>query len=245
MRSQLQPAVSVNTGVRVAVIMDGNGRWASERGLPREAGHKAGREAVRRIVGRAPSLGIGRLTLFAFSSDNWKRPPTEVAALMDLFREYFVEDLPRFVDLGIRSRIIGRRDRLPAPLLAAAERAEEISRGGTRMTLEIALDYSARLAILEAARRLGEEEPASPERFTHLLAEVQRAGESTDREVDLLIRTGGEKRLSDCILWEAAYAEMVFSDRMWPDFGEADLESAVLEFHSRERRFGGLPAPRR
>lgn len=227
-------------GLRVAIIMDGNGRWARSRGRPRGEGHVAGMESVRRVVAAAPVLGIARLTLFAFSSDNWRRPPEEVSALMGIFREYLLADLSRFVDGAIEVRIIGRRDRLPGPVTAAAEAVESATAGGARMALEIALDYSAREAILGAARRLTATRDVSERSFERLLAEAQHAAGS-EREVDLVIRTGGEKRLSDCLLWEAAYAEFVFTDAMWPDFGAADLEAAVAEFHRRERRFGTVP----
>jgi undecaprenyl diphosphate synthase len=194
--------------------MDGNGRWATRRGLPRVAGHRAGAEAVRRSVEAAPGLGIAALTLYAFSSDNWKRPPGEVSALMRLFARYLRTETPRLSDNGVRLELVGRRDRLPSPLVAAIDAAERATAGGTRLRLRLAVDYSSRWAI--------------------------RAGALLP-DVDLLIRTGGEQRLSDFLLWECAYAELYFSDTMWPDFGTADLGAAVAEFRARERRFGGLP----
>jgi undecaprenyl diphosphate synthase len=209
--------------------MDGNGRWALARGLPRTAGHRAGVEAVAPVVEHAPELGIGALTLFAFSSDNWRRPPEEVDALMTLLAVYLGRETPRCVERGVRLEAIGRRDRLGPKLCAAITRAEEATRGGTRMRLRIAVDYSGRDAILAAARSL-----------------LDLSRESLDGAlgppVDLLIRTGGERRLSDFLLWECAYAELEFSRRMWPEFGPADLAEAVREFRRRQRRFGAVPA---
>ena len=201
-------------GLHVAIIMDGNGRWATARGLPRAAGHRAGAEAVRRVVEAAPCLGVGALTLFAFSADNWKRPPREVATLMQLFARHLRTETPRCVANGVRLTVIGRRDRLPVPLVAAIEAAEAATTGGTGLDLRIAVDYSARETI--------------------------RAGTLLP-DVDLLVRTGGEQRLSDFLLWECAYAELVFTERMWPDFGAADLAAAIAEFLTRQRRFGSLP----
>jgi len=227
------------TGMHVAIIMDGNGRWATAQGRPRTAGHVAGAEAVRRTVEAARGLGIGTLTLFAFSSDNWQRPPEEVGALMRLFRRYLVKEAARCAEDGVRIRVIGRRDRLSPLLVRVIEQAEaqtaRATAGGREALLRIAIDYSARDAILRAARRLNGSE-ASREVFSSLLAD-----ENTD--VDLLIRTGGEKRLSDFLLWECAYAELVFTDRMWPDFGADDLGEAVREYWRRERRFGKIPHP--
>jgi len=212
----------------VAIIMDGNGRWALGRGLPRVAGHRAGAQAVRRVVEAAPDLGIGVLTLFAFSADNWRRPAVEVAALMKLFAQFLESETKRCIENGVRLEVIGRRDRLDAPLCRAIAGAEALTCGGTRMLLRIAVDYSGREAILAAAREL-----------TDLSGEA--LGGVLGPAVDLLIRTGGERRLSDFLLWESAYAELVFSRRMWPDFGADDLAGAVREFRGRERRFGGVP----
>lgn len=223
-----------------AIIMDGNGRWAQERGLPRLAGHRAGAEALRRTVEAAPTLGIRILTLYAFSSDNWRRPRTEVDGLMDLFHEHLREETARCVEHGIRLSVIGRRDRL-GPLLSAAIRASEMAtRDGTRLWLRLAVDYSARDAILAAAARRNGEEPWSRERFTAALGRVI-GGDEPSPDVDLLIRTGGEQRLSDFLLWECAYAELYFTPRFWPDFAEDDLRTAVETFRGRERRFGRLP----
>lgn len=195
--------------------MDGNGRWAERRGLPRTAGHRAGARAVRRVVeAAARHPAIAALTLYAFSADNWRRPADEVAALMRLFERHLRLESPRCAANGVRLRVVGRRDRLDARLRAAIDTAEMATRGGTHLHLRIAVDYSAREAI--TARRL------LP-------------------DVDLLIRTGGERRLSDFLLWESAYAELVFLDQLWPEFTAADLAAALREFHGRERRFGGVP----
>ncbi|MDQ3555405.1 MAG: di-trans,poly-cis-decaprenylcistransferase [Gemmatimonadota bacterium] len=227
-------------GLHVAIIMDGNGRWASQRGWPRAAGHRTGAQVVRRVVEAAPDVGIGTLTLYAFSSDNWGRPPREVGVLMRLFRAYLLAETQRCVENGVEMRVIGRRDRLPPVLLRAIDAAESATRGGRKLHLRIALDYSARDAILTAASRLGEGEEPSREEFSRLLGEAVNSPDPLP-DVDLLIRTGGEQRLSDYLLWECAYAELSFPRVMWPDFGTAELERAVRDFHSRERRFGRLP----
>jgi undecaprenyl diphosphate synthase len=222
-------------GLHAAIIMDGNGRWAVGRGRSRMAGHEAGADAVRRTVEAAPGLGISVLTLFAFSSDNWKRPPAEVGALMRLFRTFLAREARQCAERGVRIAVLGRRDRLPAGLVRTIEMAEAATAEATSFLLRIAVDYSARDAILAAARRL-EGQGVSRELFARLLA-----GPLPVPDVDLLVRTGGEKRLSDFLLWECAYAELVFTERMWPDFGAADLAGAVAEFHHRERRFGTVP----
>jgi len=214
----------IQSTLHVAIIMDGNGRWANHLGLPRVAGHRAGAETLRHIVEAAPAQGIETLTVYAFSSDNLKRPPDEVAALMHLLAWYLEEETPRLRADGVRLSVIGRRDRLPATLLAAIARAEEETASCKRLWLRLAIDYSARESILRAS------ENVSRERFEQLLAETP--------PVDLLIRTGGEQRLSDFLLWECAYAELIFTQRMWPDFDANDLRHSVHEFHRRERRFG-------
>jgi len=224
-------------GLHVAIIMDGNGRWAQRRGLPRVAGHREGIEAVRRTVEAAPDLGIGTLTLFAFSADNWRRPLPEVTTLMMLLRRYLRTELNRLVENGVRLKAIGRRDRLPEDLAADIATAEAASALGTRLDLNVAIDYSARDAIANAAATwLGDDSPGRAT-FGRLLA---FQGHGTGRDVDLLIRSGGEKRLSDFLLWECAYAELLFTDTRWPDFGAEHLRAAVAEFRTRERRFGGL-----
>jgi undecaprenyl diphosphate synthase len=216
--------------LHAAIIMDGNGRWALARGLPRAAGHRAGVETVSRIVEAAPELGIGVLTLFAFSSDNWRRPSPEVDALMALLWIYLAKETPRCVENGIRMEIIGRRDRLEESLRRAIQRTEAATAQGRRLRLRMAVDYSAREAILTAAQ---ETTPLSRESLSGALGPP----------VDLLIRTGGEQRLSDFLLWECAYAEFVFSRRMWPEYEADDLASAVREFRGRQRRFGAVPQP--
>jgi undecaprenyl diphosphate synthase len=233
-------AASGGPGLHVAVIMDGNGRWATSRGRRRTAGHRAGADAVRRTVEAAAERGIGTLTLFAFSADNWQRPSQEVATLMRLFRSYLEAEARRCAEQGVQIAVIGRRDRLSSGLVRAIEQAEGATAGAGSLLLRIAVDYSARDAILRAAlRAAGCHGTLSRERFARLLAEPHDGLPVPD--VDLLIRTGGEKRLSDFLLWECAYAELVFTDRMWPDFGAADLAAAVAEFHRRERRFGRVP----
>jgi len=228
----------------VAIIMDGNGRWAQNQGQPRAAGHVAGAAAVRRAVESAPELGITTLTLYAFSSDNWHRPQGEVGHLMRLFQEHLDSESGRLVENGVRLSVIGRRDRIPATLAHRIAQVEERTSGGTALHLRIAIDYSARDALVAAASRLAAGEPATRrpptrEAFERRLCDVIHAPRGT-RPVDLLIRTGGEQRLSDFLLWESAYAELFFTDLLWPDFDEADLASAVQAFGARDRRYGGL-----
>ena len=233
-----------STKLHVGIIMDGNGRWATRRGLSRLRGHEAGVEAIRRIVEVAPDQGIGTLTLYAFSTDNWRRPRTEVAALMALLRFYLASEVDSLVKNGVRLTVIGRRDRLPDGIAAAIARAEAETAGGEVLHLRIAVDYSSRDAILNAAAKLAGITEPSRELFSQLVT-----GEAGLRDVDLIIRTSGEKRLSDFLLWEGAYAELHFTERMWPEFDTQDLEEALASFHRRERRFGGLksvplePAP--
>ena len=212
----------------VAMIMDGNGRWAAARGLPRVAGHRAGARTVRRIVEAAPSLGITTLTLYAFSEDNWSRPEREVSALMKLLGRYLMSETDRCVANGVRLVAIGRRDRIPAPLIAMLEEAERETAKCRRLNLRLAIDYSSRSAILDACRKAGND-------LTE--ASVSR---HLGPDVDLLLRTSGEQRLSDFLLWECAYAEMVFTERKWPELSVDDLASAVAEFRRRERRFGAV-----
>jgi undecaprenyl diphosphate synthase len=229
-------------GLHVAIIMDGNGRWAAARGRPRLAGHRAGAAAVRRTVEAAPRLGIGTLTLYAFSSDNWKRPPAEVNGLFRLFDEHLHTEIGKCVENGIRLHVIGRRDRLPSRLVRAIESAEARTAPCAKLHVRLAVDYSSQDAIVRAAARLHASRPVSREHFARLLGEVSHSSLGAP-DVDLLIRTGGEQRLSDFLLWECAYAELYFTPKMWPDFEAADLEAALADFHSRERRFGALPAP--
>ena len=233
---------SVPAGLHVAIIMDGNGRWATRQGLPRAAGHREGTATVRRVVEEAPGLGVGTLTLFAFSSDNWQRPEREVQWLMRLFREHLRAETARCVATGVRLSVIGRRDRLSASLLAVIEDAERRTAACRRMHLRIAVDYSARDAILRAAQCLDPNEVSTRQAFGRLLSVAGHAM-TPSPDVDLLIRTGGEQRLSDFLLWECAYAELLFTPRMWPDFTPADLAAAIADFRARDRRFGALPDP--
>lgn len=228
-----------SAGLHVALIMDGNGRWANARGWPRLAGHREGARTVRTIVEAAPGLGIGTLTLYAFSSDNWGRPSREVAGLMRLFRSYLAAEAQRCVENGVRMRIIGRRDRLPEVLVRQIDAAESATAHGRTLTLRIALDYSARDTLMRAATTLSATDAPTREEFAAALAGAM--GEQTPApDVDLLVRTGGEQRLSDFLLWESAYAELYFTPLAWPDFSPAALGQAVDWFHGRERRFGRL-----
>lgn len=220
--------------MHVAIIMDGNGRWAERRGLRRTAGHRAGARAVRRVVEAAGRARVNVLTLYAFSSDNWSRPAEEVASLMRLLKRHLQSEVARCVENGVRISIIGRRDRLSPDLVRIIERAEQITAAGERLTLQLAIDYSAREAIMRAAS-MAESGECFGERIARAMhSPVHR------QSVDLLIRTGGERRLSDFLLWECAYAELLFVDDCWPDFDEWAFEKALQEFRRRERRFGGL-----
>jgi len=228
-------------GLHVAIIMDGNGRWATARGLPRIAGHRVGVAAVRQVVERAPDAGVGTLTVYAFSADNWRRPAREVQGVLSLIAAYLRIESERLQRNGVRLEAIGRRDRLPRFLLRAIEKAEWATRLGERLHLRVAVDYSSRDAIARAAAEAihnGQDEPFSLDELRSRLAAKLAEGGG---DVDLLIRTGGEKRISDFLLWESAYAELHFSERMWPEFGADDLDAAIAEFSRRERRFGGVP----
>ena len=223
--------------LHVGIIMDGNGRWATRRNLSRLRGHEAGVEAIRRVVEAAPEQGVGTLTLYAFSTDNWKRPRAEVAGLMTLLRFYLANEVESLVRNGVRLTVIGRRDRLPDGIADAILRAEAATAKGKVLHLRVAVDYSARDAILNAATKLESISEPTRELFSQLVT-----GEAGLRDVDLIIRTSGEKRLSDFLLWEGAYAELHFTERMWPEFDAEDLAEALASFHRRERRFGGLQA---
>ena len=225
----------------VAINMDGNGRWALVRGRPREEGHVAGTTAVRRTVESAPALGITTLSLYAFSSDNWRRPRSEVENLMLVFQRYLDSECPHLEDAGVRLSVIGRRDRIPSSLGHSIAHIEEHTSNGTALHLRLAIDYSSREALLTAAGRVAKGTPPTREIFERSLDEVMHAP-SGSRDVDLLIRTGGEQRLSDFLLWESAYAELYFTDVLWPDFSGSDLASAVRAFAARDRRFGGIGA---
>lgn len=233
--------------MHVAIIMDGNGRWAERRGLPRRAGHRVGAKAARRAIEAAARSSVDCLTLYAFSSDNWARPKDEVSHLMGLFKRYLQSEISRCVENGIRLNVIGRRDRLNPELVAIIERAEALTATGERMLLRIAVDYSARDAVAQSAHRTSSgcgcrsNEGSERACFEAALAAQMHAAVPAG-DVDLLIRSGGERRLSDFLLWECAYAELVFIDTFWPDFTENELESALRDFSHRQRRFGGVPS---
>jgi undecaprenyl diphosphate synthase len=233
-------ALIASPKLHVAILLDGNGRWAAAHSLPRAEGHRAGVAAVRRVVRAAPALGIGTLTLYAFSANNWERPTSEVNSLLSLLEGYLRADAAVCAVEGVRVRVIGRRDRIPASLIEAIESVERITASGRALELRIALDYSSREAILRAACWMLSSLEISNREFARRLGQVTHAGASTP-DVDLLIRTGGERRLSDFMLWESAYAELFFTPRMWPEFDASDLAAAVEDFRGRERRFGRLP----
>ncbi|WP_250462025.1 polyprenyl diphosphate synthase [Microbulbifer litoralis] len=225
----------------IAIIMDGNGRWASQRGLPPSAGHKAGVERIRDLIEACKDRGVEALTLFAFSSENWQRPPKEVELLMSLFYSYLRKEAQRMRDEGVRLRVMGRRDRLPARLTRAIEEAEEITRDGSRGNLVIAADYGGQWDIALAARRMAEEVAAgqrAPESITErTLADYIQLADLPP--VDLLIRSSGEQRISNFILWQVAYSEFYFTDTLWPDFDVRALDAAIDAYCGRDRRFGG------
>ena len=229
--------------MHVAIIMDGNGRWAGRRGLLRTAGHIEGARTVRRIVEAAAAAGVGTLTLYAFSSDNWGRPAPEVSALLKLFRRYLLTETERCVAQQVRLNIIGRRDRLGAALLRAVEHGERQTAHCTGMHLRMAVDYSARHSILRAAAGAVPEGDGHDEfaQFRSRLNAVNHSAPAPD--VDLLIRTGGDQRLSDFLLWECAYAELYFTDCLWPDFADVDLDRALEDFSRRQRRYGKVAEP--
>jgi undecaprenyl diphosphate synthase len=232
------------SGLHVAVIMDGNGRWAEARGLPRLSGHRQGAEALRRLVEAAPHEGIGTLTVYAFSADNWKRPRTEIEGLLRLFLAYLVQERHALAKSGVRMTVIGRRDRLPPRLVRAIEETEAATADQSTLHLRLAVDYSSRDAVAYAAAAALATGPICRER----LAEHMGSGRGLPApvmDVDLLIRTGGEQRLSDFLLWECAYAELWFTSVMWPEFNHTHLAAALQAFRSRERRFGGLVAQAR
>lgn len=217
----------------VAIIMDGNGRWAKAQHLPRAVGHKAGVEALNRVVDTAARLGVGHLTVFAFSSENWKRPKAEVDMLMRLFAEGLARWEAPLFEAGIRLRVVGDRTAFPESVREAIVRTEAATAAGTGMTLNIAANYGGRWDMAEAARQcVAAGEDLTPENLARHVA-LADAG-----EVDLLIRTGGEQRVSNFLLWQSAYAEIYFTDTLWPDFGSAELVEAFRWFAGRERRFG-------
>jgi undecaprenyl diphosphate synthase len=230
--------------MHVAIIMDGNGRWAGRRGLLRTAGHVEGARTVRRIVEAAVAAGVGTLTLYAFSSDNWGRPPREVGALLKLFKRYLLTETERCIEQQVRLNIIGRRDRLGPELLRAVEHGERQTAHCTSMHLRMAVDYSARHSILLAAADGGIAGCATADEFTQFRSRLDAVNHSAPApDVDLLIRTGGDQRLSDFLLWECAYAELYFTDCLWPDFAAADFGRALQDFSGRQRRFGKVAEP--
>jgi undecaprenyl diphosphate synthase len=231
------PSPPVQNSLHVAIISDGNGRWATSRGLPRSAGHRAGAKAARSIIEAAPRLGIHTLTLFALSTANWKRPASEVRAILNILHEYLLAETSRCIANRTRISVIGRRDRLPGALRDVIADAEALTAHGTRMHLRLAVDYSSREAIYLAACRFYKATQLSTESFSSILAEIHHG---SPMEVDLLIRTGGEQRLSDFLLWECAFAEFVFLAKRWPDFSVEDLAGCLGEFRRRERTQGAL-----
>lgn len=228
--------------VHVAIIMDGNGRWAKTRGLPRAAGHRRGAEAVREAVRSAADLGISYLTLFGFSSENWKRPHTEVRDLMGLLRFYLRSEIKELHSNGVRLRVVGERKRLDPDIVSLIEEAERKTAANTKFTLVLALSYGGRQELLNAARQLAEDAAAgqiNPAAIDEQLF-ASRLFTAGIPDPDLLIRTSGEKRISNFLLWQCAYAELVFQDVLWPDFSRLDLEAAIRDYHGRERRYGTI-----
>ncbi len=237
------PGTSGAVPAHVAIIMDGNGRWAAARGLPRVAGHRAGAQAVRRTIEAAIRSGVGWLTLYAFSSENWRRPAGEVFDLTGLLRHYLREEIAELAAQGVRLRFIGELGRFAPDIQQALAEAERDTAGNARLNLVVALSYGGRAEILDAARRAAEAarqgrlDPAA-------LSEADFAGLLATAGIpdpDLILRTSGEQRLSNFLLWQAAYAELVFLDVLWPDFGAAEFAQALSEFARRERRFGARP----
>jgi len=229
--------VKQSSSLHAAIIMDGNGRWARRRGLPVAAGHRAGTRALRRTVEAAIDLGVETLVVYAFSTENWSRPPGEVDSLMDIFGETIERELPDLARQGVRTRFIGRRDRAPAALREQMARLEEETGHNERLNLWIAFDYGGRAELVEAARRIAESGVDPDEIDESLFAQHLYAPEMPDP--DLVIRTSGELRLSNFLLWQSAYAEFVFVDTLWPDFGPNEFRAAIEEYASRRRRFGG------
>ena len=224
----------------VAIIMDGNGRWAISQGLPRTVGHQRGAEAVKNAVKTAISMGISYLTLFGFSSENWKRPETEIKDLMGLLRFYLEKEIDELNREGVRFRVIGERDRLGQDIVSLIEAAEEVTAANTRLTLTIALSYGSRAEITSSVRRIAEDVQSGRLNVEDIDEDEVAARLFTAGipDPDLLIRTSGEKRISNFLLWQLAYAELIFTDTLWPEFSAEDFESAVMEFHGRERRYG-------
>ena len=238
------PGGTAPSGLHVAIVMDGNGRWAKRRGLPRTFGHQQGVEAIRRTVRAAPKLGVSCLTLYAFSTENWRRPPGEVSEVMRLMKRYVTSDLNQLSSEGVRIRILGRREGLAPDIAEIVERAETKTAHNEAFQLQVAFNYGARADIVDAARALmaaaarGE---LAPEALDEAAFQA-RLSTAQGPPLDLLIRTSGEQRLSNFLLWESAYAEFVFQDVLWPDFGGDHLQAAIADFQKRERRYGGAVA---
>lgn len=226
----------------VALIMDGNGRWAQRRGLPRAVGHREGVQALRRTIKAAPELGVECLTVFGFSTENWSRPADEVSDLMGLVRAFVGSDLNRLDAAGVRVKVLGRRKGLPADIAAIVQRAEAQTAGNDKFLLQVAFNYGGRADLVDAAQRLVDRARAGEDVVVD--EEALGAGLSTAGapSVDLIVRTSGEQRLSNFLLWEAAYAEMVFQEILWPDYGPEALAEAIAQFGRRERRYGGREA---
>ncbi len=236
-----QSARADDQSLHVAIIMDGNGRWAKQRGMPRALGHRAGVAALRRTVEGAADLGIKRLTVFGFSTENWSRPETEVNELMGLLKAYFHSDLARLERDGVRVRIVGRRTGLQRDILDMVEQAEARTAHNTRFHLQVAFNYGGRADIADAARRFAEAVERGEMRAAEMTEAVfqQHLSTASAPPPDLIIRTSGEQRLSNFLLWECAYAELIFQDVYWPDYGPDHLKAALAEFATRERRYGG------
>ncbi len=223
----------------VAIIMDGNGRWASSRGRPRVFGHRKGVESLREAVRTAGELGVKQLTVFSFSTENWRRPAEEVEALFELLRRFVAADLDRLVEEGVRVKVIGRSDDLSSDLVKIIENAEERTRDNADFKLVLAFNYGGRDEIVRAARRACRDRGGDLSDLTEV--DFARYLDTTDMpDPDLVIRTSGEHRVSNFLLWQAAYAEFVFTDVLWPDFGEADMKAALDEYAKRKRRYGGV-----
>lgn len=236
------PGAADAARLHVAIVMDGNGRWAKRRGLPRTVGHQAGVEAVKRIVQAAPDLGISHLTIFGFSTENWSRPVAEVAELMALPKRYFLSDLPRLEREGVRVRVIGREEGLSRDLVKICREAEARTADNSKLFLTIAFNYGGQADIADAARRFAEDVAAgrakpgdiNEKTFTRYLSTSDLPAP------DLIVRPSGEQRLSNFVLWEAAYAEFVFQDVLWPDYSAEHLKAAIAEYHTRDRRYGAV-----
>jgi undecaprenyl diphosphate synthase len=239
-----RPGGEAGAGLHAAIIMDGNGRWAKRRGMPRALGHRAGVNALKRTVEGAPSAGVGVLTVFGFSTENWRRPAQEVSELMGLLKAYVESDLERLSREGVRVRIVGRRTGLSPDVLEVIERAERRTAHNDRFLLQVAFNYGGQADIADAARRFAERVERGEARAADLDEKMFESFLSTSAAPapDLIVRTSGEHRISNFLLWECAYAELVFQDVLWPDYGPEHLAAAVAEYRSRDRRYGGIAA---